>query len=306
MHLAEGVLPLAQAGGWSVLATGALVWSVRGESHTPQESFSVVMAGATSILFAATLMPLPVPVVGATSHICLTPILGLILGIRRIVWPTFFVLLLQAIFFAHGGLTSLGANTLTLGLVGPLVAASLWRCMQKMGLRSGIGLAISCSLGSLSVYLADAGLLAWALKDLSSPGTTFTGALLGFAPIQVPLAVLEGVVSIGLVRWLFVRRPNLLPAPLRKMSDVSGGGAFGWLLTGTALGLSGCSYEPLDERVFAEAARAVGASPGQPLIDLSQGEMGLACSIIILFGLGFITGRSCERLTRRKHDAAPR
>ncbi|MEM6930808.1 MAG: energy-coupling factor ABC transporter permease, partial [Myxococcota bacterium] len=66
MHLAEGVLPLDQAIGWSVLAAPALVWSLGGERRARQETSSspVLMAGATSLLFAATLLPLPVPVVG--------------------------------------------------------------------------------------------------------------------------------------------------------------------------------------------------------------------------------------------------
>ena len=81
------------------------------------------MGGVTSLLFAATLLPLPMPVVGATSHICRTPALALVVAARRMVWSTFFVLLLQAVFFAHGGLTTLGINTLTLGLLGPVTPA---------------------------------------------------------------------------------------------------------------------------------------------------------------------------------------
>ena len=101
MHLAEGMLPIGQVIGWSAVAAPVLIWSIRGEQLARREkpSSSVLMASATSLLFAATLLPLPVPIVGATSHICLTPLLALIVGVRRIVWPTFFVLLLQAFFF---------------------------------------------------------------------------------------------------------------------------------------------------------------------------------------------------------------
>ena len=62
MHLAEGMLPLAQAAAWSAAAVPALVWSVRGEQRVRREteSSSMVMAGVTSLLFAATLLPLPV------------------------------------------------------------------------------------------------------------------------------------------------------------------------------------------------------------------------------------------------------
>ncbi|MYI75469.1 MAG: hypothetical protein F4057_09185, partial [Acidobacteria bacterium] len=79
MHLAEGVLPLSQAIAWSTLAAPTVYSSLRREQRTRRNtpSSSVVMAGVTSLLFAGTLLPLPVPVVGATSHICLTPVLAL-------------------------------------------------------------------------------------------------------------------------------------------------------------------------------------------------------------------------------------
>ena len=188
MHLAEGMLPLDQAIGWSVCAAPALVWSIRGEQRARLETSSspVIMAGVTSLLFAATLLPLPVPVVGATSHICLTPVLAVVVGVRRIVWPTFFVLLLQAVFFAHGGLTTLGVNTLTLGLLGPLVTVGLWTLLSRLGANSGVALGFACGLGGSSVYVADAVVLAAALSDVAEPMTTFTGVLLGFAPVQVP------------------------------------------------------------------------------------------------------------------------
>ena len=65
MHLAEGVLPLSQAIAWSALAAPTVFWSLREEQRTRRNtpSSSVIMAGATSLLFAGTLLPLPVPVV---------------------------------------------------------------------------------------------------------------------------------------------------------------------------------------------------------------------------------------------------
>jgi len=162
MHLAEGVLPLNHAVAWSALAAPAVVWSLRDEQRTRRErpSSSVIMAGTASLLFAGTLLPLPVPVAGVTSHICLTPVLALIVGVPRIVWPTFFVLLLQAVFFAHGGLTTLGVNILTLGLLGPLAAVGLWALLRRLGVGGAFSLGLACGVGGLSVYVADAVVLA--------------------------------------------------------------------------------------------------------------------------------------------------
>ena len=307
MHLAEGVLPLDQAIAWSALAAPIVVWSLRGEQRTRRDtpSSSVVMAGVTSLLFAATLLPLPVPVVGATSHICLTPVLALIVGVRRIVWPTFFVLLLQALFFAHGGLTTLGVNTLTLGLLGPLVTTGLWALLRQLGIDGALGLGLACGVGGLSVYVADAFVLAVALADVTAPMTTFGVVLLGFAPVQIPLAILEAVVSVGIVRLLATRRPDLLPDSLRAPLTASVPGASHIVLL-LGIGLSGCSYEGIDRTVFGATAEGAGRPPTDSIVDLSQGELGLAVSVVILFGLGFVAGRIWERLLGGGRNALPR
>ena len=307
MHLAEGVLPLGQAIAWSALAAPTVYWSLRREQRTQHNtpSSSVIMAGATSLLFAGTLLPLPVPVVGATSHICLTPVLALVVGIRRIVWPTFFVLLLQAVFFAHGGLTTLGVNLLTLGLVGPLATVGLWALFRRLGVDEVFRLALACGIGGLSVYVADAAVLALALSDVTAPATTFGAVLLGFAPVQIPLAVLEAVASVGIVRLLATRRPDLLPNSLKGLRTASSPAVAAMLLL-PVIGLSGCASEGIDQSVFGATAEGAGRPPTGSIFDLSQGEIGLAMSILILFGMGFIAGRSWERVLGGGSDAPPR
>ncbi len=306
MHLAEGVLPLSQAAGWSLVAAAALGWSLRGEQRARQEeTSSVIMSGATSLLFAATLIPLPVPVVGATSHICLTPVLALVVGTRRIVWATFFVLLLQAVFFAHGGLTTLGVNTLTLGFMGPLATVALWSLLRRLGAQGALGLGLACGFGGLLVYVVDAVVLAAALSDTAQPMVTFTGVVMGFAPVQVPLAVLEAAVSVGIVRLLAERRPDLLPESLQALGRATLAGASTLALL-LVIGLSGCTYEGIDGSVFGAVAEAAGKPPTDSLVDLSQGELGLAMSIVVLFGLGFVAGRSWEQAHLGSDDASAR
>lgn len=298
MHLAEGVLPLGQAIGWSAVAAPVVLWSLRGEQQMRRDtpSSSIVMAGVTSLLFAVTLLPLPVPVVGATSHICFTPMLALVVGVRRIVWPTFFVLLLQAVFFAHGGITTLGVNTLSLGLIGPLVTVGLWNVFRRFGFDGVIALAVVCGIGGLSVYVVDALILAVALSETVLPATTFAAVLLGFAPVQIPLAILEAFASAGIVQHLAKRRPDLLPNSLLGLRSVFVRGTSMMFLLLVVLSLSGCSYEGIDGTVFGAIAKGAGRAPTKSFIDLSQGEVGLAMSILVLFGLGFIAGRSWEHL----------
>ena len=307
MHLAEGILPLEQAAVWTAVAAPMLAWSIHGERQARLEkpTASLVMSAVTSLLFAATMLPLPVPVVGATSHICLTPVLALLVGIRRIFWPTFFVLFLQAVFFAHGGLTTLGVNTLALGWVGPLVALGAWNLLRRLGTPASFGLAVACGLGGLSVYVADAMVLAFALSDVAAPSSTFVGVFLGFAPVQIPLALLEGLASVAMIRLLAERRPDLLPDSLRstgKSSKLAGS----FLLVLIVVSLSGCDYKGIDESVFGMTATMAGRTPTQSLVDLSVGEFGQTLSIFVLLGLGFIAGRGWERMFGGGRDAFPR
>jgi len=119
------------------------------------------------------------------------------------------------------------------------------------------------------------------------------------------LAVLEAVASVAIVRLLAKRRPDLVPDSLRALASVAVRGALTTVLP-LAIALSGCGYRGIDDTVFGAAAQEAGRPPRDSILDLSQGEVGLAMSIFILFGLGFIAGRSWERLLGEGRRALPR
>ena len=143
-----------------------------------------------------------------------------------------------------------------------------------------------------------------ALANEAPMGATFTGVLLGFAPVQTPLAVLEAAASVGIVRLLATRRSDLLPPPLQTVRGMPASGTAVALLL-LSFVLPGCAYEGIDGTVFGAAAESAGRPPTDSLLDLSQGEMGLAMSILILFGLGFVAGRSWSSLFQDS-NALPR
>ncbi len=92
---------------------------------------------------------------------------------------------------------------------------------------------------------------------------------------------------------------------LRKLRTVSASLASVMLLL-LVIGLSGCGYEGIDGTVFGVTAEEAGRPPTESIFDLSQGEIGLAMSILILFGLGFIAGRCWERVLGGGRDTPPR
>ncbi|MEN1761129.1 MULTISPECIES: CbiM family transporter [Anoxynatronum] len=109
MHLADGVLN-APTIAITYAGTAALVGY--GLKQIQEEEIPKISL-MTGTFFAVSLISIPV---GPSSiHPLIAGLLGVMLG-RRAPVALFIGLLLQAILFQHGGLTSLGANTLMLAI----------------------------------------------------------------------------------------------------------------------------------------------------------------------------------------------
>jgi cobalt/nickel transport system permease protein len=309
MHLADGLLPLSHAAAWATVATPFVVeaaWASRRAEDTQSRALAR-LGGA--LLFAVTLFPVPVPLVGVTSHMCATPVLALLLGRRRVVLPTLGCLVLQALFFAHGGLTTLGANVLTLGVVGPAVALGVARVLQRLRVPGGVSLFLSCTLADVAVYVADAALLGLALQGEQPFSHWFSVALLGLAPAQVPLALLEGALSVALVRALARRRPEIVPAwlglpPLMPRAATLAAVALLALAPVSARAEPG-SWQGLDEAVLAATAERAGRPPSSLVPELPE-ELLLFVFSLGSFLAGVQVGRAWTQLSQRRGPREPR
>ncbi len=107
------------------------------------------------------------------------------------------MLLFQALLLAHGGLTTLGANLFSLGVVGPLLAYGIFRLGRMIRLPQGLALFAAATLGDVATYLTTSMQLALAFPD---PVSGFAGAFAKFAGIfavtQIPLAISEGLLTV--------------------------------------------------------------------------------------------------------------
>ena len=92
------------------------------------------------------------------------------------------------------------------------------------------GGSLADGFGRRATFTADAAVLAFALQDAVDPVQTFTTVVLGFAPVQLPLVLLEAAISLGLVRRIAARRPDLLPETLRALRPTRVSGVASLLL----------------------------------------------------------------------------
>ena len=157
-----------------------------------------------SIAFAFVLTALKLPsVTGSSSHPTGTGLGAVLFGPLAMVPVAAIVLLFQTLLLAHGGLTTLGANVFSLGVVGPLVAFTLYRAARLLHLPPGTAVFLAVACADLATYLTTALQLALAFPD---PVGGFASAYAKFAAIfavtQIPLAIGEGLLSVLIFRML--------------------------------------------------------------------------------------------------------
>lgn len=198
MHIAEGVLPPLQALGWGLASAGFVVHGARRVMvlirEQPETRLLLGAAGAFTFVLSAIKLP---SVTGSSSHPTGTGLGAVLFRPPVMAFLCTIVLLFQALLLAHGGITTLGANVFSMGVVGPWVGYGAWRLLRRHPL---IAIFAAMTLADLATYITTSAQLALAFPD---PGSGFVGALVKFLSVfaltQIPLAIAEGI--LGVLMW---------------------------------------------------------------------------------------------------------
>lgn len=202
MHIPEGALG-SSAAGMVVLGAGAVLAGVGTAIGLARLDYQRVprVAMLSAAFFVASLITVPV---GPTYiHPLLNGLMGLVLG-----WAAFpallVALLLQAVFFQFGGLTTLGVNTVNMAL--PAVFC-YYLCGRAARAQNDLtAMAAAATAGALGVALA-AALLAGSLICAHSEYKLLGGVIFVSSLVS---AVVEALVTASVVLFLRKVRPELL------------------------------------------------------------------------------------------------
>jgi len=198
MHIMEGFLPPGWAGFWFALIIPFLLLGMRSIQRTVNLNPSLKMLLGLAGAFAFVLSALKIPsVTGSCSHPTGVGLGAILFGPLAMSVLGSIVLLFQAILLAHGGLSTLGANTFSMAVAGPFVAYGIYKVCQRFGSPLWLSVFLAAALGDLATYLITALQLALALPaetgGVPASLVKFTGV---FALTQVPLAVSEGLLTV--------------------------------------------------------------------------------------------------------------
>ena len=204
MHIAEGFLPPLHAAAWTVISLPFVIVSAyrvnRLMRDQPQTKLLLAASGAFAFVLSALKLP---SVTGSCSHPTGTGLGAILFGPSVMALLGTIVLVFQALLLAHGGLTTLGANVFSMAIAGPWIAYAVFRGARWLNAPLTVGVFLAAALGDWATYLVTAGQLALAFPD---PVSGFTGALAKFAGVfaltQIPLAVVEGLLTVIVVNLL--------------------------------------------------------------------------------------------------------
>ncbi|MGB3920692.1 energy-coupling factor ABC transporter permease [Methanothrix sp.] len=212
MHIMEGFLPHPWWEIWFALSLPVVAWGVYKMNRMIKESREILPLLAVSGAFVFVLSSLKMPsVTGSCSHPTGTGMGAILFGPGITAVLSAIVLIYQALFLAHGGLTTLGANIFSMGIAGPLIGYLVYRLASRMGLGMYLSVFLAAMLADWATYLVTSMQLAVAFPAASGGiVASFQAFMAIFAITQVPLAVVEGAVTALMFKYLVRLRGDIL------------------------------------------------------------------------------------------------
>ncbi len=204
MHIMEGYLPATFCVAWGTFCLPFLFAGFFSLQKTLRENRRGITLLAMSGAFIFVISSLKIPsLTGSCSHMTGTGLGAILFGPFPVVVLGLIVLLFQALLLAHGGITTLGANTFSMAVAGPLLAWGIYRGCQKLHVDRKVSIFLAAALGDLFTYCVTSLQLALAYpSQMGGVGASMVKFLVVFAPTQLPLAVIEGLLTTATLIFL--------------------------------------------------------------------------------------------------------
>ncbi len=231
MHMADALISPAVGGTLWAAAAGIIGYSSR-KVKTELDDRKVPLMGVLgAFVFAAQMINFSIPGTGSSGHIGGGLILAILLGPHAAFITMASVLMVQALFFADGGLLALGCNIFNLGFLPSYVAYPLVykKIVDHSPTRRRIitgaltAATVALQLGAFCVVLQ---VLFSGLSEL--PLAAFT---LLMQPIHLAIGLVEGFATAAVVLFVQKTRPEILT----PIADVKSGGGLSMRQTLTVL-----------------------------------------------------------------------
>lgn len=209
MHMADALIsPAVGAGMWVVTASIA-AYSARKVTRHVEDSQVPLMGVLGAFVFAAQMINFSIPATGSSGHLGGGMLLAILLGPHAAFLVIASILVVQALFFADGGLLALGCNIFNMGFFPAFIGYPLiYKAMAGDGSNATkrfwailLAAVVSLQLGAFAVVLETT---ASGISEL--PFGTF---VLLMQPIHLAIGIVEGIVTAAVVAFVWKARPEI-------------------------------------------------------------------------------------------------
>lgn len=209
MHAPDGFLNIGTAAATGVVSTGA-VGVALSKSREQLADKQVPLAGiAAAFVFAAQMFNFPVAA-GTTGHLLGGALAAILLGPAVGAVVVTVVVVVQALFFADGGITALGYNVLNMAVVTAFGGYAAFRLLRRLLPANATGVVTASGIAAaLSVVLsAMAFSIEWLFgASVPVPFDTVFGAMVG---VHLLIGIGEGLITAMAVGAVLAARPDLV------------------------------------------------------------------------------------------------
>jgi cobalt/nickel transport system permease protein len=204
MHIPDAFIPLDQGAIYWIIALVFLALALRwAKKEMNEEKVSLVAVLAAGI-FAIQAFNLPVSM-GTSGHLVGGALAAIILGSPfAAVFILTMVLAIQAVMFGDGGITTMGANIINMGVLGGFVGFYSFRGLVALTRNQNVSLFIASWLACFIPALAAAVEMYFAGTFPLVPG------LISMGLYHAAIGLIEGFVTVFAINLIVTARPDIV------------------------------------------------------------------------------------------------
>ncbi|MDH4101371.1 MAG: energy-coupling factor ABC transporter permease, partial [Nitrospirota bacterium] len=212
MHISEGILPAPHAAAWFVASAPFIYAGLRKVKTVSREvpSFKALVGIMGAAVFVISALPIPVPFTGTCSHPAGTGMAAILVGPFVSTLLSTIALLIHSLFMAHGGITTLGANIFSMGVMGSFAGYAAFRGLRAVNAPFWLAAFAAGLASDWATYTGTSLIMALGLHGNGSLWGLFGAIMLAFVPTQLPLGILEGIITAGMAGYILKHRPDIL------------------------------------------------------------------------------------------------
>ncbi|MBP5082823.1 MAG: cobalt transporter CbiM [Methanomicrobium sp.] len=204
MHIPDAFIPLPQAAIYWIIALIFVALALRWARNELSEEKIPLIAVLAAGIFAIQAFNLPVGM-GTSGHLVGGALAAIVLGSPfAAVFILTIVLIIQGVVFGDGGITTMGANIINMGVIGGFVGYYSYHGITSAIKNKFIPAAIAAWLGCFIAAVVCA-------IEMFIAGTfPLVPGIIAMGTYHAAIGIIEGVITAGAIYLIYSTRPDLI------------------------------------------------------------------------------------------------